>query len=56
MSTGEEEKEIDVRLSRAKRVSGMMNDLIRAKHISKSSKFRTYKTIMRTTAIYRWKT
>lgn len=48
----DEVKEIEARLSKANRCAGAMNHLIRAKQLSRSTKIRIYKTILRPTALY----
>lgn len=43
----EEEKELEARLSKANRCAGAMNHLIRAKQLSRNTKIRIHKTIIR---------
>ena len=49
----EEVREIDARLSKANRIAGIMNYLPREKQLSRTAKFRLFKTVIRPTALYR---
>ena len=51
MNKREEAEEIDARLSKANRIAGIVNYLLRAKQLSGNMKFRLYKTVMRLTAV-----
>ena len=52
----EEVREIDTRLGKANRIVGIMNNLLRAKKLLRTTKFRLYKTVIRPTALYECET
>ena len=47
-----EVREIDARLSKSNRIAGIMNYLLRAKQLSRTKKFRLYRTVIRPTALH----
>ena len=48
----EEVREIDAKLSKANRITGIMNYLLRTKQLSRTTKLRLYESVIRPTALY----
>jgi Reverse transcriptase (RNA-dependent DNA polymerase) len=51
-SGGREELEIEARLTKGNKCAGSMNYLLRSKNLSRETKFRIYRTILRPTTLY----
>lgn len=47
-----EEREIDLRIAKGSRCAGSVNRIIRSKNVSRNTKLRIYKTILRPTVLY----